>query len=157
MFLVRNKPAKEDLDGVTKEIDSFVEEIGGTIINSGKWDERKLAYDIAGERRGTYILYHFEAKPDGIARLERLCQISENVLRAMVVRDTDGTDLPGPGAGLAGGSAEQAPVAEQAPAAEAKAAEQAPAAEAKAADGPSAEAAAAEPSGTALAEDSADA
>lgn len=101
MFLIRNKPAKDDIDGIMKEINSYLEEIDAKVINCGKWDERKLAYDISGERRGTYILCHFEAKPDRIVRLERRCQISETILRALVVRDTDGTELPVTGGGVA--------------------------------------------------------
>ena len=100
MFLVKNKPAKDDFDGVLKELSSYVEEIGATIINCGKWDERRLAYDIKGERRGTYVLFHFEAEPESIARLERRCRISDLVMRALIVRDTDGTKLPPPGSGL---------------------------------------------------------
>ena len=94
MFLVKNKPAKADPDGVAEEIGSYIKDAGATVVNSGKWDERKLAYDVAGERRGTYLLFHFEAGPDAVARIERACKISEIVLRALIVRDTDGIELP---------------------------------------------------------------
>ena len=100
MFLVRNKQAKADPDAVMKEISSYIEEAGAKVINSGKWDERKLAYDVGGERRGTYVLFHFESKPAAITRIERSSQISETVLRSLIVRDTDGTELPQHGMSL---------------------------------------------------------
>ena len=110
MFLIRNKQAKDDYEAVMKELTGFIQEAGGTIINSAKWDERKLAYDIGGERRGTYIMFHFEAKPEIIVRIERSCQISDTVLRSLIVRDTDGKELPPPGMGI--GSAKEAAMPE---------------------------------------------
>ncbi len=102
MFLVRSKPAKEDFDGVMEEITSYIEKADATVLSSGKWDERKLAYNVAGERRGVYVLVHFEGPPESVKPIERACRISENVLRLMVVRDTDGVEIPPPGQGVSG-------------------------------------------------------
>jgi small subunit ribosomal protein S6 len=50
------------------------------------FDERKLAYEIKGRRRGTYVLTYFDADPSRIGELERDVQLSEVILRVLVLR-----------------------------------------------------------------------
>jgi ribosomal protein S6 len=51
-----------------------------------KWDERRLAYEIGPHKRGCYILTYLRADPSRIAGLERDAQLSEHVLRMLVLR-----------------------------------------------------------------------
>jgi small subunit ribosomal protein S6 len=50
------------------------------------FDERKLAYEIKGRKRGTYVLTYFDADPSRIGELERDVQLSEVILRVLVLR-----------------------------------------------------------------------
>ena len=52
-----------------------------------KFDERKLAYEIQGRKRGTYVLTYFDASPERITDLERDVQLSEVILRILVLRN----------------------------------------------------------------------
>lgn len=63
-----------------------VERHGGEIIVLKKWDERKLSYEIEGQKRGLYILCYFRAAGGGIAGIERDVRLSEQVLRVMVTK-----------------------------------------------------------------------
>lgn len=51
-----------------------------------KFDERKLAYEIKGRKRGTYVLTYFSADPARITDLERDAELSEVILRLLVLR-----------------------------------------------------------------------
>ena len=51
-----------------------------------KWDDRKLAYEVQGKGRGTYILVYFQCDPARIHAIERDVQLSEQVLRVMILR-----------------------------------------------------------------------
>ena len=55
------------------------------------WDERRLAYRIRGRKRGVYVLTYFKAAPDKITPLERDAELSENILRLLVLRADDVT------------------------------------------------------------------
>jgi len=48
------------------------------------WDERRLAYPIEGQKRGTYVLAHFEAPPEAITHVNRDVNITEDILRALI-------------------------------------------------------------------------
>lgn len=56
------------------------------IISMRKWDERKLAYEIKGNKRGVYFLVFFRAPAENMNHFERDCNLSEMLLRSMVLR-----------------------------------------------------------------------
>jgi small subunit ribosomal protein S6 len=96
MFLVDNARAKESPEAIAGELREMVVRVGGEVINCDKWDERKLAYEVARQRRGTYMLCHWNGPPDGPAKLERSCQLADAVLRVLTVVDQDGTETARP-------------------------------------------------------------
>ena len=96
MFLLDNAKAKEKTDEVVAELKDMLTRVEGEVINCEKWDERKLAYPIARQRRGTYVLSHWNGPPEAPAKLERVCHLSDTVLRVLTVLDEDGTEMPKP-------------------------------------------------------------
>lgn len=62
----------------------MIESHGGKIIVLKKWDERKLIYEIGGQKRGTYIIAYFNAPGSAITAIERDVKLSEEVLRVLV-------------------------------------------------------------------------
>ncbi len=51
-----------------------------------KWDERRLAYDIKGNKRGVYFLTYFKCDALKLAAIERDARLSEKLLRSMITR-----------------------------------------------------------------------
>ncbi len=96
MFLADNTKAKEDIDGILAELGEIVTRAGGEVVNIDKWDERKLTYEIKRQRRGTYVLCHWNGPIDAPAKVERSCLLSETVLRVLNLRDEDGTEIKSP-------------------------------------------------------------
>jgi small subunit ribosomal protein S6 len=74
-----------------REVHRLLERAKAEVLFSGRWDERRLAYKIKGRKRGVYWLTYFKAPPDRIPSLERDAQISENLLRVLIVRADDVT------------------------------------------------------------------
>ena len=61
MFVLDDKRANENWDGVTKEVRGLLEKHGARLYNLERWDERRLAYRIKGRSRGVYVLTGFLA------------------------------------------------------------------------------------------------
>ena len=59
MFLVDSAQA-QNWDAIITTIKTILERAEAEIVSMKKWDERKLAYEIGGKTRGTYILCYFE-------------------------------------------------------------------------------------------------
>jgi len=63
-----------------------IEHHGGKIIVIKKWDERKLTFEIGGQKRGTYIIAFFNAAGSAITAIEREVKLSEEILRVLVTK-----------------------------------------------------------------------
>jgi small subunit ribosomal protein S6 len=59
---------------------------GGQIVKVAPWGRRRLAYPIERYRDGSYHILVFESPAEAIAELERGLEITEEVLRHLVVR-----------------------------------------------------------------------
>jgi small subunit ribosomal protein S6 len=83
MFLL-GAAATAELDKSIALVRGIIERHGGTILVIKKWDERKLAYEIKGQKRGLYIIAYFTAPGAGIGSIERDVNLSEDVLRVLI-------------------------------------------------------------------------
>lgn len=68
------------------EIRRLIDRAEGELLFCQLWDERRLAYKVNGRKRGSYVLTYFKAQTDRIRALERDAQLSEPILRALVLR-----------------------------------------------------------------------
>lgn len=55
------------------------------LIDVDEWGKRKLAYDINYESEGYYVVYHFDSKPEFPDEFERVINITDGILRSLVV------------------------------------------------------------------------
>ncbi|CAN5683947.1 hypothetical protein BH11PLA1_BH11PLA1_02070 [soil metagenome] len=85
MFLFPQS-ATSDLKGAVEHVKDVLGRNGATIIALKKWGDRPLAYPIAKQKRGLYLLCYFSAPTDKLVQIERGFNLSEQVLRQMVVR-----------------------------------------------------------------------
>ena len=85
MFLFDSSFAS-DANKIEQEVGRLMERAGAEVVMSNKWDERKLAYEIKGRKRGCYVLTFFRAETDKITGIERDVHLSEVVLRVLIVR-----------------------------------------------------------------------
>ena len=86
LFLVDSGEAASDWDGVISTIEKMLERGDADVVSIKKWDERRLAYEINGKERGTYILTYFNGDPAKITGIERDVQLSERITRVMILR-----------------------------------------------------------------------
>lgn len=78
------KKDEEQIKALTAKFADLIKE-NGTLGDIDEWGKRKLAYEINYETEGYYVLYNFESKPDFPAELERIINITDGVLRSIVV------------------------------------------------------------------------
>lgn len=93
MFLV-DSAAEADWDKINAIIKKILEKAGAEIVSMEKWDERRLAYEINGKNRGTYILCYFHADGQKIRQIERDAQLSESIMRVLIL-GTEGRETAG--------------------------------------------------------------
>jgi small subunit ribosomal protein S6 len=85
MFLI-SQSAATDLKSVIEHIRNLIARAEGKIIAMRKWDERRLAFEIDKQKRGTYILLYFSVDPSKMIQFERDCNLSENIMRTLILK-----------------------------------------------------------------------
>ena len=93
----------------------MIEANGGKVEKVEEWGKRRLAYTINYKTEGYYVLVNFTANAELPREIERVMQINESILRYLTVKveEKRSNVKPRP--------VRVAPVAEEAPAAEAAA------------------------------------
>jgi small subunit ribosomal protein S6 len=85
MFLLSQAVAA-DLAGALEHINAVLGRAKAEVLAMRKWDERRLAYEIDKQKRGVYILCYFKAPANLMSHFERDCNLSEKILRVMILR-----------------------------------------------------------------------
>ena len=86
LFIVDTTLTDEQIDSIVSKYSTVVADQGGELIAAGKWDKRRLAYEVKERREGTYILMYFNGEAAVSKELDRLFRISDDVLRHIIVR-----------------------------------------------------------------------
>ena len=86
MFIISDTVAGSDWEAAVKHVEDLLKNRGAEILKSEKWEERKFAYKLKGHKRGTYLLVYFNAPTDSISLIKRDFELSDNVLRTLIVR-----------------------------------------------------------------------
>lgn len=86
MFILDSNRYARDPGAVSGQIPDMVRKCGGEILVSRLWEERRLAYSIAGQRKGTYWLAYFKLASSQVATIERECRLSESIVRALILK-----------------------------------------------------------------------
>jgi len=86
MYVVDANLTDEQVDSIIAKYSSVIADQGGTVNAVGRWDKRRLAYEIQGRREGLYILMFFEAEPAVAKELDRIYRISDDVFRHLITR-----------------------------------------------------------------------
>ncbi|MBI3836384.1 MAG: 30S ribosomal protein S6 [Planctomycetia bacterium] len=86
MFILDSNRYARDQVGVSGQIPEMIQKLGGEILASRLWEERRLAYAIDGHRKGTYWLTYFKLDSEHLKALNRQCQLSESILRTLFLK-----------------------------------------------------------------------
>ncbi len=86
MFIFDSGKFGRDPEGVAGGISRMIEEAGGEMLVSRLWEERRLAYPINGQRKGTYWLTYFRVEGQKLPQITRQSELNENVLRSLLLK-----------------------------------------------------------------------
>ena len=66
-------------------LDLLTKKHGAEIVRVEQLGDRKLAYEVNGLKRGTYLLVYFRSEPGRVPEMERDLRLNEQVLRHMMI------------------------------------------------------------------------
>ena len=86
MFLLNSTKFANDPEGSTEGLMSILEKAGASVVAHRPWQDGKLAYEIEGQRKGLHYLVCFKMPGEGASVLNRQCQLSDLVVRHMIIK-----------------------------------------------------------------------
>ena len=84
-MLVASVKVGEKTEEIVNKFKSLIE-ANAELTNMNNWGKRKLAYLINKEPEGEYVLFEFNSTSEFPKELDRICQITDGVLRSMIIK-----------------------------------------------------------------------
>ena len=94
MYVLHPRLTPEEIEASVERISALVTDRGGEILSVDQWGRRRLAYPIDRNLEGFYVLSTFVAASDVCGPLETQLNLSEDVLRHLLIRGIIPYDEP---------------------------------------------------------------
>jgi small subunit ribosomal protein S6 len=85
MCLLDNREVRKGWQTLKEAVLGLFTKHGAKILSSRRWEERRLAYPMNGQHRGTYLLIYFAIDTQNVAGIRRDMQFHESLLRYMLI------------------------------------------------------------------------
>ena len=86
VFLMRQDLAPQQVEAIIDQHRKIVEDAGGQVTKVENWGLRNLAYRIRKYRKAHYVLLNIDAPAAAVQELERIENLSDDVIRFLTVR-----------------------------------------------------------------------
>lgn len=86
MFVVRPDIPEEEIAKLITQMEGVATGSGGTIEKVEKMGRRRLAYRVARQREGFYVLFVVDGSGDMVKEFERRLKVADPVIKFMTVR-----------------------------------------------------------------------
>ena len=87
MFLLDASESAKNWSELESHVGTLLSKNQARLEYGERWPDQKLAYPVKGIRKGTYYLTYFRAATTSIDELRRDAELSEHVLRLLVVQE----------------------------------------------------------------------
>jgi small subunit ribosomal protein S6 len=93
IYILRPNTPNEGVAEVNTRIRNVIESMGGKVIKVDNWGKRRLAYEVAKERKGIYLYWQYLAQPGVVEEAERNLRMLDNVIRYLTTKVDDNIDV----------------------------------------------------------------
>ena len=87
MYIIRPTLTEEGYKAVVAEMSNLFTEKGSKVLEVEEWGVKDLAYEINDYKKGYYVKFVVEANNESVAEYDRICNIKEDIIRHIIVRD----------------------------------------------------------------------
>jgi small subunit ribosomal protein S6 len=86
MFLLDSAKVATSWDDAVRHVHDILAKHNAEIVASRQWDERRLAYTVEGQKKGTYLLTYFKTDGSEMKEISADCRLSELILRELILK-----------------------------------------------------------------------
>lgn len=85
-YILRPNTTNEGVAEVNTRIKGIIEGMGGKVLKVDNWGKRRLAYEVAKERKGIYLYWQYLAQPGVVEETERNLRMLDSVIRYLTIK-----------------------------------------------------------------------
>jgi small subunit ribosomal protein S6 len=93
IYILRPNTPNEGVAEVNTKVRAIIEGLGGKILKVDNWGKRRLAYEVAKERKGIYLYWQYLGSPGLVEETERNLRMLDNVVRYLTVKVDENIDV----------------------------------------------------------------
>src|SRR5689334_23917615 len=93
VYILRPNTANDGVADVNSKVKAVIEQMGGKVIKVDNWGKRRLAYEVAKERKGIYLYWQYLAQPGVVEETERNLRMLDAVIRYLTVKVDEDVDV----------------------------------------------------------------
>ena len=86
IFMVRQDVSNAQVDTLTEQFKSILDENGAKIVKTEYWGVRPLNYRIRKNRKAHFTLLNIDGPSAAVAEMERQMRINDDVIRHLTIR-----------------------------------------------------------------------
>src|SRR5713226_4501087 len=86
VYILPPDTTEQQVAELHQQIEAVVSRMNGNIERTDNWGRKKLAYDIAHQKEGVYVLEVINGSGELMKELDRRLKVFDQVIRHMIVR-----------------------------------------------------------------------
>ena len=83
--IISPSQADEDVAKLISKLEETIVKAGASVLKVTNEGKKKLAYDVQHERRGTYVIVHFQGKGNVVSEVERFHRMEDSIMKFLTV------------------------------------------------------------------------
>jgi small subunit ribosomal protein S6 len=93
IYVLRPNTTNDQVAEVNTKVKTIIESMGGKVIKVDNWGKRRLAYEVAKERKGIYLYWQYLAQPGVVEETERNLRMLDSVIRYLSTKVDENIDV----------------------------------------------------------------
>jgi small subunit ribosomal protein S6 len=86
VYVLKPDASEQEVADLHAQVADIVQRLGGSIVRTDTWGRRKLAYEIAHNKEGFYVLEVITGSGELMKEIDRRLRVTEGLLRHLIVR-----------------------------------------------------------------------
>ncbi len=86
VYIIAPDATEEQVADLHTQVEAIVQKFSGRVDKTENWGRKRLAYEIARQKEGIYVLEQIIGPSDMVTELDRRLKVIDQVIRHLVIR-----------------------------------------------------------------------
>jgi small subunit ribosomal protein S6 len=86
VYIIAPDATEEQVTDLHTQVETIVQKFSGRVDKTENWGRKRLAYEIARQKEGIYVLEQIIGPSDMVKELDRRLKVIDQVIRHLVIR-----------------------------------------------------------------------